>query len=42
VEKFLPVKSQVILKCDMSAWQKTYYEQVMGREKVALGSGMSF
>lgn len=41
VEKYLPVKTQVILKCDMSAWQKAYYEQVMSREKVALGSGMS-
>lgn len=41
VEKYLPVKTQVILKCDMSAWQKAYYEQVTSREKVALGSGMS-
>ncbi|GJN36078.1 hypothetical protein PR202_gb24914 [Eleusine coracana subsp. coracana] len=40
VEKYLPVKTQVILKCDMSAWQKAYYEQVMSRERVALGSGL--
>jgi len=40
VEKYLPVKTQVILKCDMSAWQKAYYEQVTSRERVALGSGM--
>ncbi|CAD6272957.1 unnamed protein product [Miscanthus lutarioriparius] len=40
VEKYLPVKTQVILKCDMSAWQKAYYEQVTSREKVALGSGL--
>ncbi|XP_062230731.1 probable ATP-dependent DNA helicase CHR719 [Phragmites australis] len=39
VEKYLPVKTQVILKCDMSAWQKTYYEQVTSKERVALGSG---
>nr|CAB3460189.1 unnamed protein product [Digitaria exilis] len=39
VEKYLPVKTQVILKCDMSAWQKAYYEQVTSRERVALGSG---
>ncbi|CAN6340591.1 unnamed protein product [Urochloa humidicola] len=40
VEKYLPVKTQVILKCDMSAWQKAYYEQVTSRERVALGSGL--
>jgi len=40
VEKYLPVKTQVILKCDMSAWQKAYYEQVTSREKVALGYGI--
>ncbi|KAI3863998.1 hypothetical protein MKW98_031590 [Papaver atlanticum] len=28
VEKFLPKKTQVILKCDLSAWQKVYYQQV--------------
>ncbi|KAL5981076.1 putative ATP-dependent DNA helicase chr12 [Asimina triloba] len=27
VEKFLPGKRQVVLKCDMSAWQKAYYQQ---------------
>ncbi|KAH7434232.1 hypothetical protein KP509_06G006600 [Ceratopteris richardii] len=28
VEKFLPSKAQVILKCDMSAWQRAYYQQI--------------
>ncbi|KAK6130355.1 hypothetical protein DH2020_035912 [Rehmannia glutinosa] len=43
VEKFLPSKVQVILKCDMSAWQKVYYQQVteMGRVGLAHGSGRS-
>ncbi|KAL7144672.1 hypothetical protein ABFS83_07G028500 [Erythranthe nasuta] len=43
VEKFLPGKTQVILKCDMSAWQKVYYRQVteMGRVGLAHGSGKS-
>ncbi|KAH1190945.1 putative ATP-dependent DNA helicase CHR12 [Glycine max] len=43
VEKFLPVKSQVILKCDMSAWQKVYYQQVtdVGRVGLDNGSGKS-
>ena len=29
VEKFLPGKTQVILKCDLSAWQRLYYKQIM-------------
>ncbi|XP_050217949.1 probable ATP-dependent DNA helicase CHR12 [Mercurialis annua] len=41
VEKFLPGKSQVILKCDMSAWQKVYYQQVTEIGRVGLGSGKS-
>ncbi|CAI0466239.1 unnamed protein product [Linum tenue] len=43
VEKFLPSKSQVILKCDMSAWQKVYYRQIteMGRVGLQNGSGKS-
>lgn len=43
VEKFLPGKSQVILKCDMSAWQKVYYQQVtdVGRVGLHTGSGKS-
>ncbi|KAK4487693.1 hypothetical protein RD792_005645, partial [Penstemon davidsonii] len=43
VEKFLPSKTQVILKCDMSAWQKVYYQQVteMGRVGLANGTGRS-
>ncbi|VAH02149.1 unnamed protein product [Triticum turgidum subsp. durum] len=40
VEKYLPSKTQVILKCDFSAWQKAYYEQVASKGKVALGSGL--
>ncbi|GAV85718.1 SNF2_N domain-containing protein/Helicase_C domain-containing protein [Cephalotus follicularis] len=39
VEKFLPVKSQVILKCDMSAWQKVYYHQVTDIGRVGLDNG---
>lgn len=39
VEKYLPSKTQVILKCDFSAWQKAYYEQVASKGKVALGDG---
>ncbi|CAN1129376.1 Probable ATP-dependent DNA helicase CHR12 [Linum perenne] len=43
VEKFLPSKSQVILKCDMSSWQKVYYQQIteMGRVGLQNGSGKS-
>ncbi|XP_047319320.1 probable ATP-dependent DNA helicase CHR12 [Impatiens glandulifera] len=43
VEKFLPGKTQVILKCDMSAWQKVYYQQVTeeGRVGMQVGSGKS-
>ncbi|XP_043690556.1 probable ATP-dependent DNA helicase CHR12 isoform X2 [Telopea speciosissima] len=43
VEKFLPGKTQVILKCDMSAWQKVYYQQVtdLGRVGLDTGSGKS-
>ncbi|CAN8269922.1 unnamed protein product [Cochlearia groenlandica] len=43
VEKFLPGKTQVVLKCDMSAWQKAYYKQVtdMGRVGLQTGSGKS-
>lgn len=39
VEKFLPAKSQVILKCDMSAWQKIYYHQVTEKGRVGLDTG---
>lgn len=39
VEKYLPQKSQVILKCDMSAWQKVYYHQVTDVGRVGLGTG---
>ncbi|KAL6532322.1 putative ATP-dependent DNA helicase chr12 [Orobanche gracilis] len=43
VEKFLPGKTQVILKCDMSAWQKVNYQQMTenGRVGLAHGSGRS-
>ncbi|XP_057771764.1 probable ATP-dependent DNA helicase CHR12 [Salvia miltiorrhiza] len=43
VEKYLPSKTQVILKCDLSAWQKAYYKQVteQGRVGLAHGSGRS-
>ncbi|KAL8162208.1 hypothetical protein V2J09_013697 [Rumex salicifolius] len=43
VEKYLPGKTQVILKCDLSAWQKVYYQQVtdLGRVGLATGSGKS-
>lgn len=40
VEKFLPGKSQVILKCDMSAWQKVYYQQVTDVGRVGLDNGL--
>ncbi|XP_052207411.1 probable ATP-dependent DNA helicase CHR12 [Diospyros lotus] len=39
VEKYLPGKTQVILKCDMSAWQKVYYQQVTDLGRVGLGTG---
>ncbi|KAJ6981794.1 ATP-dependent DNA helicase CHR12 isoform X1 [Populus alba x Populus x berolinensis] len=43
VEKYLPGKTQVLLKCDLSAWQKVYYQQVteMGRVGLHTGSGKS-
>ena len=40
VEKYLPGKTQVILKCDMSAWQKAYYHQVTDLGRVGLDTGM--
>lgn len=42
MEKYLPQKSQVILKCDMSAWQKVYYHQVTDVGRVGLATGMYF
>ncbi|KAI3704102.1 hypothetical protein L1987_74315 [Smallanthus sonchifolius] len=39
VEKYLPQKTQVILKCDMSAWQKVYYQQVTDVGRVGLDTG---
>ncbi|CAH2072376.1 unnamed protein product [Thlaspi arvense] len=39
VEKFLPGKTQVILKCDMSAWQKLRYKQITEKGSVGLYSG---
>ncbi|CAL9055598.1 probable ATP-dependent DNA helicase CHR12 [Musa acuminata AAA Group] len=40
VEKYLPSKIQVILKCDLSAWQKAYYHQVTDIGRVGLESGI--
>ncbi|PHT60290.1 putative ATP-dependent DNA helicase CHR12 [Capsicum baccatum] len=39
VEKFLPGKTQVVLKCDMSAWQRVFYQQVTDVGRVGLDSG---
>lgn len=39
VERFLPGKTQVILKCDLSSWQKVYYQQVTDVGRVGLGNG---
>ncbi|XP_022721807.1 probable ATP-dependent DNA helicase CHR12 isoform X2 [Durio zibethinus] len=39
VEKYLPGKSQVILKCDLSAWQKAYYQQITEKGRVGLDNG---
>ncbi|KAF5465666.1 hypothetical protein F2P56_015648 [Juglans regia] len=39
VEKYLPGKSQVILKCDTSAWQKVYYQQITDVGRVGLDNG---
>ncbi|XP_059450152.1 probable ATP-dependent DNA helicase CHR12 isoform X2 [Corylus avellana] len=39
VEKFLPGKSQVILKCDTSSWQKAYYQQITDVGRVGLDNG---
>ncbi|XP_042939804.1 probable ATP-dependent DNA helicase CHR12 isoform X3 [Carya illinoinensis] len=41
VEKYLPGKSQVILKCDTSAWQKLYYQQITDVGRVGLDNGKS-
>lgn len=42
MEKYLPQKTQVILKCDMSAWQKVYYQQVTDVGRVGLDTGKWF
>lgn len=39
VEKFLPSKTQVILKCDLSAWQRIYYQQITESGRVGLNYG---
>ncbi|XP_024535558.1 probable ATP-dependent DNA helicase CHR12 [Selaginella moellendorffii] len=39
VEKFLPTKTQVMLKCDLSAWQKLYYQQMIESRRVGLLTG---
>eukprot|EP00850_Spirogloea_muscicola_P014529 SM000105S13874 [mRNA] locus=s105:267209:273460:+ [translate_table: standard] len=38
VEKDLPQKTQVILKCDLSAWQRIYYKQILESGRVGLES----
>lgn len=40
MEKYLPGKTQVILKCDLSAWQKVYYHQVTDVGRVGMESGI--
>lgn len=42
VEKYLPSKTQVILKCDLSAWQKACYKSLTEDGKVNLGQGKQF
>ncbi|CAI9108670.1 OLC1v1008336C1 [Oldenlandia corymbosa var. corymbosa] len=39
VEKCLPGKTRVVLKCDMSAWQRIYYQQVTDKGRVGLDNG---
>lgn len=39
VEKYLPGKTQVILKCDLSSWQRLYYQQIIDSGRVGLDSG---
>lgn len=41
MEKYLPGKTQVILKCDLSAWQKIYYQQVTDVGRVGMESGIN-
>lgn len=39
VAKELPAKEQVVLKCDMSAWQKHYYKQIAESASVGGAAG---
>ena len=39
VEKDLPDKTQQIIKCDMSAWQKLLYRQITSKSKIEMGRG---
>eukprot|EP00899_Mesostigma_viride_P007477 jgi/Mesvir1/16730/Mv15115-RA.2 len=39
VEKDLPSKTQVILKCDLSAWQRLYYSQIVETSSVGILEG---
>jgi SWI/SNF-related matrix-associated actin-dependent regulator of chromatin subfamily A protein 2/4 len=40
VEQELPNKVEVKLKCEMSAWQKAFYRQIVDHASVGLGKGM--
>lgn len=39
VEKELPDKTQQIIRCDMSAWQKLIYKQIANKSKIEMGRG---
>ena len=39
VEKELPEKVQVVLKCDLSAWQKHMYMQIVDNRSIATEGG---
>lgn len=41
VEKHLPSKVQVVLKSDLSAWQRSYYKQILESSSVAVEGGQS-
>jgi SNF2 family DNA or RNA helicase len=39
VEKHLPSKVQVVLKSDLSAWQRSYYKQILESSSVGVEGG---
>ncbi|GAQ78262.1 putative SNF2 family DNA repair protein [Klebsormidium nitens] len=41
VEKHLPSKVQVVLKSDLSAWQRSYYKQILESSSVAVEGGQA-